>query len=582
MPAKKSASRRKSAKAGRISAATLAAEVDALREQVTAMRERRPPQQRTRASRSKKAGDVPVATIDHSMEGDASSRPASPLMKAVPARNISPPNFLSLQEISTDYGEDVFFGSLLDFARIHWLTGRWDDLSEIDLRQIESHPDRSRLALFGAVGWLNKKDHSRARTYLQAAVRYGCPAKLIIRVLLSGAHASLAASYGLAGRDRLSLKHRDSRQQIIPLGRLGAFGQPAAPRLEDSEAGPSAPADFALSPRLRAAACSAVSAGNPTEAVAQALRSPDLTQRERFVFLREVAAQFLKAGNKMVASGFLEEASHLLDGLPEGYRSYVVKDLLAIGVQEEAFAVALRGIGVQGTFTPEESLKLREARDVLLNKILNVKGHGHEVLLTFLSDKTEELRRAKGGKPPTLIEIGTTRESASGQGSTRRLMDFCRMHDFHFITVDMDSANTQMAALMFQENGVSFEAVHGKGEDFLASYEGEMDCIFLDAYDFDHGKHTELRQSRYEKFLGARISDAECHQMHLDCATAIGKKLQPWTIVCLDDTWLEEGRWVAKGTLAMPYLLRQGLQLLDVRNKSALLGGDRWFQNSTR
>ena len=161
-------------------------------------------------------------------------------------------------------------------------------------------------------------------------------------------------------------------------------------------------------------------------------------------------------------------------------------------------------------------------------------------------------------------------------------MTFCHNHGFHFITVDMDSVNTQTAAQMFRENGVPFEAVHARGEDYLAAYEGDMDCVFLDAYDFDHGKHTELRQSRYEKFLGARISDADCHKMHLECAQAIVKKMQPWTLVCMDDTWLDSGRWAAKGTLSMPYFLENNLQLLDVRNKSALLGGTAWFQNAAQ
>ena len=284
----------------------------------------------------------------------------------------------------------------------------------------------------------------------------------------------------------------------------------------------------------------------------------------------------------MVASGFIEESSHLLDGLPESYRTSAVKDLLDMGLREEAFVLALRGIGTQTFFSHEENQKLKEARDALREQILNHKGHGHEVLLAFLSKHADRLREAKGDTPPTLIEIGTTRESAAGQGSTRRLMEFCLKHRFRFITVDMDSNNTQMAAEMFRESEVTFEAVHAKGEYFLESYEGDVDCIFLDAYDFDHGKHTELRQSRYEKFLGARISDVDCHKMHLDCATAIVKKLQPWTVVCLDDTWLEHGKWIAKGTLAMPYFLRQGLQLLDVRNRSALLGGNMWFQESTR
>jgi hypothetical protein len=567
------------------SPASLAEEVAALRKQISSLRN----QASFSAKKPKKysTGSKGSAEVKFVREACSSvAKPCEPILSlSTPVYELKETRpatggaggFAALGENASGTTEDVFFGSLLDFARVHWLMGRWNDLAEIDLRQIENHPDRAHLALFGAVGWLSKKDLAKARSYIQAAVRYGCPAQLISRVLLSGAHSSLAATYGLAGRDRLSLKHQDSVQKIMPLGRLGSLGQSAALQLENSEAGSSAPNYFPLSPQLRAAASSAASSGNPTEAVAQALRSANLTQRERFVFLREVAARFLKAGNKMVAAGFLEEASHLLDGLPESCRSHVIKDLLAAGLKEEAFEVALRGIGAQGTFTPEESLQLREARNILREKILMAKGHGHEVLLAFLSAKAEELRRAKGGQPPTVIEIGTTRESASGQGSTRRLMEFCRQHNFHFITVDMDSANTQMAAQMFRENGVSFKAVHAKGEDFLASYDGDMDCIFLDAYDFDHGKHTELRQSRYEKFLGARINEADCHKMHLDCASAIVKRLKPWTVVCLDDTWLEAGRWVAKGTSAMRYLLEQGLQLLDVRNRSALLGGSAWF-----
>lgn len=477
--------------------------------------------------------------------------------------------------------EDDFFGGQLNSARINWLLGRWSELAEIDLQQIENEPDRACLALFGAIGWLNRKDTPRAKAYLQTAIRYGCPHTVASRMLVAGAHASMAAAYDFAGRDRLSLKHRDVLQQIVPLNRFGSFGASGRPELGKSQTGSSGVIDYSLSPRLSASAAAAVSSANPSEAVAQALRLAGLTKRDRFFFLREVAAQFLKAGNKMVASGFLEEASHLLDALPEAYRSYLIKDLLKMGLHDQAFEVALCGIGLQGDFAPEEKQKLSEARDVLREKILNAKGHGHEVLLAFLSAKAKKLLQAKGNRPPTLIEIGTTRESAAGQGSTRRLMDFCRKHNFHFITVDMDSANTQMAAQMFRENEVSFEAVQAKGEDYLASYEGDMDCIFLDAYDFDHGKHTELRQSRYEKFLGTRIIEADCHKMHLDCASAIVKKLQPWTIVCLDDTWLEAGRWVTKGTTAMPYLLEQGLQLLDVRNRSALLGGNMWFQKST-
>ena len=110
-----------------------------------------------------------------------------------------------------------------------------------------------------------------------------------------------------------------------------------------------------------------------------------------------------------------------------------------------------------------------------------------------------------------------------------------------------------------------------KGEDYLDSYAGSLDVVFLDAYDFDHGKHSRLRQSRYEKFLGAPVDDGECHRMHLACAKSIEKKLSRKGLVCIDDTWLEDGRWTAKGTLAMPYLIEHGFRVLEARNRAALL-----------
>jgi hypothetical protein len=34
---------------------------------------------------------------------------------------------------------------------------------------------------------------------------------------------------------------------------------------------------------------------------------------------------------------------------------------------------------------------------------------------------------------------------------------------------------------------------------------------------------------------------------------------------------MEDGRWSAKGTLAMPYLLANGFELVEARNRAALL-----------
>ena len=111
-----------------------------------------------------------------------------------------------------------------------------------------------------------------------------------------------------------------------------------------------------------------------------------------------------------------------------------------------------------------------------------------------------------------------------------------------------------------------------KGEDYLKKYEGALDFVFLDAYDFDHGNHSEIRQSRYEQFLGSRIDELQCHHMHLDCAQSVLAKLTPDGLLCVDDTWLDNGKWAAKGTLAMPFLLSNGFTLLEARNRAALLG----------
>ena len=39
----------------------------------------------------------------------------------------------------------------------------------------------------------------------------------------------------------------------------------------------------------------------------------------------------------------------------------------------------------------------------------------------------------------------------------------------------------------------------------------------------------------------------------------------------VDDTWLENDAWAAKGTLAVPYLLANGFEVLEARNRAAVL-----------
>ena len=198
----------------------------------------------------------------------------------------------------------------------------------------------------------------------------------------------------------------------------------------------------------------------------------------------------------------------------------------------------------------------------------DTKDHGHSLLMSGLSGA--DLSQADRKK--LVVEIGTTRELVPGQGSTQKLAQFCLQHGLDFVTVDMDPRNTRNAARMFVHKGYPFEAICAKGEDFLQQYDRVIDFIFLDAYDFDHGNHSEVRQDRYIKFLGSRIDEIACHEMHLACAKELKEKLAPDGLICFDDTWVSsDGTWTAKGTLAMPYLLENGFEVISAENNAALL-----------
>ncbi len=476
----------------------------------------------------------------------------------------------------SDEDQDGFFSGLLDRFRIQWLMGDWESLSKLDLEQISSHPDRAKLALFGSVGLIQTGRTFDALKYLEFAKSQGCSSKLIKTILLSGIHTSMYSANLLNGHENKAVRHKSE---------LDRFGLPnSMPKSlhllnrEQSCAFPALRQSLPeISPRIKGLAEQVANDPNPSEKSTQLLKAEEFSAREKFLFLCQLSKEFQKRGNKMVAASYLEEASHVLPpNQSADHLWFIVKRLLELGMLDDAFAKRLMIPETHHVLNSEETMSLQKAGKNLLEKIYDFKGHGHELLISISQKYAGRLRSECAGRKPVLIEIGTTRESVSGQGSTRRLAELCHREKFHFITVDMDRACTEMAREMFIENGFSFEAIHSKGEDFLASYSGPIDGIFLDAYDFDHGMHTELRQSRYEKFLGSRISETDCHQMHLDCTLEIIKKANPWTLVCLDDTWLHLGRWTAKGTLAVPCLFENGYQLLDVRNKAVLMGAGYW------
>lgn len=188
--------------------------------------------------------------------------------------------------------------------------------------------------------------------------------------------------------------------------------------------------------------------------------------------------------------------------------------------------------------------------------------HGHSLLVDLLP-------AIESASPAGyVIEIGSTREKLSGQGSTVVLAELSARLGLRFVTVDMDPANTEQARQDLSEFP-NAEAVTAKGEDYLATFEGPVVGAYLDAFDIQHGQHSDYRIGRYREFLGTEITNEASASMHLECARALAGRVVAGGIVAVDDTWREAGGFGGKGATAVPYLLSEGFRIVK-RTRTAV------------
>lgn len=166
------------------------------------------------------------------------------------------------------------------------------------------------------------------------------------------------------------------------------------------------------------------------------------------------------------------------------------------------------------------------------------------------------------------MEVGTTREKLPGQGSTVVLASLAERLGLKFVTVDMDPANTEQARLDLA-GFPSASAVTAKGEEFLADSRAQVAAAYLDAFDIDHGEHSQYRIDRYRRYMSAEITNEGAHQMHLACAEALIPRVGPGGIIVIDDTWQEGNGFAGKGATAVPLLLRNGYSIIG-RTKTAI------------
>jgi hypothetical protein len=295
-------------------------------------------------------------------------------------------------------------------------------------------------------------------------------------------------------------------------------------------------------------------------------------KQEEFWINFELARYYLWKKNIVKAMHFFSQARKAADEKPS-YLFKLLQGYLAVNRFDIALELYIDGSLREVLVDRILGDKLVRQFNIMTKAWRDAREHGQKILMNYIKDNLEYCKSQSGHKL-TLIEIGSTREEMPGQGSTKKLAEFCHKEGLHFITVDMDPGNTKLAMNDLVRINESFEAVNQKGEEFLDEYSGPIDFVFLDAYDYNHGKHSEEREGRYEKYLGARISDEACHLMHLECARAVRRKIPLYGAICFDDTWFSEGKWRGKGALAVGYLLDKNFCVTVTGNRSALLSAN--------
>jgi hypothetical protein len=488
----------------------------------------------------------------------------------------------------------AFDENLLDKARAQWQIGDWLMLSALTIEDIQHHPDKPKLALLAAMGnqQVGKTDHAKELFRLSAL--WGCDKALIARVLIAGVHRNLGQATIASGKNNDQMKALQHFTCATSLG-LTSGGMNAIDlsksylerakgklqkELQSKKVAISSDTNkfIKVSAAVQELVHGCLSAVDIHEQVdkIQAKKLDNLSIDDQFTFYLALADAIASDySDRMTAVSYLQYARRRFQKLTPQNGAALVERYITLGQDKLAVEVltelTLKGIGPIALSADHQRI-VQKASTQMHQQAGKSGEHGHDLLLSYLNKHLLQYKDFVKPRTPVIIEIGTTREDVPGQGSTRKIAEFCLAHDLKFVTVDMDPHNTNTAQELFESmNAKQFTAITMKGEDYLRQTEGPFDFVFLDAYDFDHGGHSELRQGRYEKFLGSRIDELQCHQMHLECAETVSEKLSEFGVVCVDDTWQEEGKWTSKGTLAMPYLLERAFDLLEARNRAAIL-----------
>ena len=218
---------------------------------------------------------------------------------------------------------------------------------------------------------------------------------------------------------------------------------------------------------------------------------------------------------------------------------------------------------------PMEERALTSTLDAINNCLGRKDVHGHAEFIELCQEKLIPLLECWSGESLWIMEVGCSREIIEGQNSTVQLLALAKELNLPFAGIDLDRTNIEALERDYKEFDATW--ITGKGEEELQTWDKPIAAIYLDAYDFWHANHSQLREKSYLENYGSGINDDDCHTMHLEAARHCSKLIPQGGLIGLDDTWLENGQWAGKGALALPWLLDEGWQLLSCANRSTVL-----------
>lgn len=113
----------------------------------------------------------------------------------------------NLAEHSVAVTESAHDAGLLDRCRTQWQFGDWSSLTLLRREEVQTHPDKAKLAMLAAAGHQQTGDMQAAKAWAALATDWGGDRRLLARLLVSGVYNTLGKAASAAGQEKRALAH---------------------------------------------------------------------------------------------------------------------------------------------------------------------------------------------------------------------------------------------------------------------------------------------------------------------------------------------------------------------------------------